>query len=501
MEIKIAKGVNYDYILVLSLNDEKRLELKKVPIKRSLSLINKLLSYCEESFYDIEDMYNALKRGIDTSEPFDDCLSHDYSDSFISEVCFPEINVTDYRKEVGTYKESLFQKTYKRLKYAHKDWSNDTLRTEANQLIEQDLNKFIQKKKSSYISRCLNFIYSYDYSVAIKGIESSNKMISFSNERHGRFSYEHEVNEDLKVRISTNFCYGKASSFRVIITYKGIKILPYSIWIKYYYAGFTELLHCTRSYSVCRANWDVCMKFVSDFVNSAIDNPKSFVHNVVMKEVSDMMNGLRNIYTLGKDYLNRIMEVEPSEECEYVGVRNIHHSTPIERKYYSVYPNEMYLVYRIGKISGALRFLDNLKQLAEICTDINPYIEELSIMNVSIYPELIEAIPPIKNDVLNLEQKLKIEEKRLKWLNNRFEFLENKLDRILSKCNFEDQKCRRLLFLKNNPKYEKLKEQVDMQLNTVYQIKGDLSRRNSFLSDLQSFKKLIEKYVELPQVA
>jgi DNA-binding transcriptional regulator GbsR (MarR family) len=122
-------------------------------------------------------------------------------------------------------------------------------------------------------------------------------------------------------------------------------------------------------------------------------------------------------------------------------------------------------------------------------------------MNVSIYPELIEAIPPIKNDVLNLEQKLKIEEKRLKWLNNRFEFLENKLDRILSKCNFGDQKCRRLLFLKNNPKYEKLKEQVDMQLNTVYQIKGDLSRRNSFLSDLQSFKKLIEKYVELPQVA
>ena len=62
MDIKIAEGVNYDYILVLSLNDESKLELKRVPINRSMSLINELLSYYEDSNYDIVDMFYALNR-------------------------------------------------------------------------------------------------------------------------------------------------------------------------------------------------------------------------------------------------------------------------------------------------------------------------------------------------------------------------------------------------------------------------------------------------------
>ena len=54
----------------------------------------------------------------------------------------------------------------------------------------------------------------------------------------------------------------------------------------------------------------------------------------------------------------------------------------------------MYLVYRIGKISGALRFLENLKHLSTICEDVNSYIDELISMNISIYPEITESIPP-----------------------------------------------------------------------------------------------------------
>ena len=62
MDIKIAEGVNYNYILVLCLNDENKLELRRVPINRSMSLINGLLSYYEDSNYDIVDMFNALNR-------------------------------------------------------------------------------------------------------------------------------------------------------------------------------------------------------------------------------------------------------------------------------------------------------------------------------------------------------------------------------------------------------------------------------------------------------
>lgn len=251
-----------------------------------------------------------------------------------------------------------------------------------------------------------------------------------------------------------------------------------------------------------RSNWDVCMDFVVKFVNSAIDNPERFVKDVVMNEVYGMISGLREIYLLGKDYLNRLMKLEPTEETEYVGIRNIRHCNTIDKKYYSVYPSEMYLVYRIGKISGALRFLENLKQLSTICEEVNYYIDELISMNISIYPELTEAIPPIVTDVKNLERKLKNEEKQLKWFENRYEYLDNKLERLLSICaNYEDRENREKMFLKANPSYEKLKEQIRIQNNIVHQTQWDLSKRNEFLSDLKRFKLLIEKNVELPQVA
>ena len=99
MDIKIAEGVNYDYILVLCLNDENKLELRRVSINRSMSLINGLLSYYEDSNYDIVDMFNALNRGTYTYKSYKYCLSHDYTDSYISEVKYPELDVSKYRKE------------------------------------------------------------------------------------------------------------------------------------------------------------------------------------------------------------------------------------------------------------------------------------------------------------------------------------------------------------------------------------------------------------------
>lgn len=496
----IANGVNYDYILLLSKNSDERLELRKVNINRSMSLINELLSYCDDSNYDVVNMYVAFNKEIRTSKSYDYCLSHDYRDSYIDEVKYPELDISAYRAQEDDYRESLYQEVYKKLKYSHREWSDSEIRDGANQMIEQECAKFVQKMKNKYIEGYLNYIYSHDYNETLSKLDQKS-IISFSNEKHGRFSYEHEVNDDLKVRISTNFCYGGASNFRVTVTYKGIEILPYSIWVNYYYAGLIELLHCTRAYYVQRSSWGICMAFVEEFVNNAIDDPDRFVREVVMEEVHGMMSGLRGIYTLGKEYFNRIMEMEPSEESEYVGVRNFRYSNTNDKRYYSVYPNEMYLVYRMGKISGALRFLDNLKQFAEIVEEINSYIQEISSMNISIYPELCDAIPPIKSDIKQLERKLKKEEKELKWLECKFKYLDDKLDRILSKCEYTDRDTRKETFLKANPSYEKLKEQILIKETLVNQMDCDLRKRNEFLSDLQKFKELIEKYVDLPKAA
>lgn len=499
MDINIAKGINFDYILVLKLNDSQRLELTKEPIRRSISLIQQLFSYSENSCYDIVDMYKVLCQNTKTNEEFPYCLSHNYSDSFINPEKFPEINEFEYRQEAQSYNKKLFHKYYRRLKFNHRDWSEYDLQKETEKNIRDEFEDYILKTKRSYLKKCLNYVYSYDYHYALNKIKTSANVVSFSNESHGRFSYEHKVNDDLKVRISTNFCYGSASSFRVIITYKDIELLPYSIWVKYYYAGFCELLHCTRSYLVVRSSWDACMSFVENFVNSAIDNPERFVREVILQEVYGMMDGLRTIYSQGKEYLNSIMSVNAKEETGYVGIRHIRNATEDDRRYYSVYPDEMYLVYRTGKISGALRFLNSLKQLSSLCIEINDCIAEIISMNISIYPELLEALPPIETDIKRLEKLLKKEEKSLETLERRYEILDNKLARILSKYPIDELSKRRELFIKNNPSYGVLSTAIVKQNEIVNHIQRNLYSRKSFFTYLCKFKSLIENNVTLPK--
>ena len=97
----------------------------------------------------------------------------------------------------------------------------------------------------------------------------------------------------------------------MIVTYKGIPILPYSIWVNYFYAGFNEIIRCTRSYEPNRENWNVCMDFVVWFIEKAIENPENFVKEVMSQEVDDLVKGIEKLFKL----TDKEMENELSISC------------------------------------------------------------------------------------------------------------------------------------------------------------------------------------------
>lgn len=495
MELKIKTGINYDYILTTELDKNGRLEMKEVSIERNTQVIEKLIKMVNNPIYDITDMHQSMYK-IKREDEYKYCLSHAYTDTFIKPIIFPEVDEYKYRTELNKFKEKETERQRYRTKrkYNYKKISKEEFEKEVTLMVEQNLAEKSQSEKEEYLPKCLYYIYASDYHRALTRIKTNHSVNSYSYEEHGRHVFNHSINDDLKVCIRTNFCYGSASYLQVIVTYKGIPLLPYSTWVKYYIARYSELLKCTRSYISKRSSWNDCIYFIRDFINNAIDNPEKFVKETIMQEVNDMMEGLYEIYKDGHNSFNRIFSDfhEPSQN--YIGFRFARNINSSEQTNYNIYPHEMYLVYRIGKITGALRFLESLEKISVISPEIKEIIHEIKSMNILIYPEVSKELIPIEADVKKLQKLYNAQDAALTKLRSKFEKEAKKLKKYLSYFKKEEQKIKKEKYLKEFPIYKKLCNDLNKQQETVNMIKKDLYNRDKFLKDLTSFKELIEKH-------
>lgn len=293
-------------------------------------------------------------------------------------------------------------------------------------------------------------IYALDYDNAITSNRIDQDSIVFSSERHGDgreknkrgigYHAEHKVNEDLSVRVETNFCYGSSTYFSVVVTYKGIELLPYSVWVHYYFAGFVHLLKYTRSYIRERNSWHMCMNFLEKFINSAIDNPEDFIHNEVMREVNGLLDGLQNIFNQSQEDFEKELKVKKRlGDDRYIGILGARHANESDENEYVITPNEVSMIYRMEKVSGALRFLDNLRKVKEIYTEVSDAIDKIIEMNQQIYPEVESAIPPVENEIKKLNEELAPRNKRLNVCEVQYGRLQQKLDRNLLNVIDSDQ--------------------------------------------------------------
>lgn len=63
------------------------------------------------------------------------------------------------------------------------------------------------------------------------------------------------------------------------------------------------------------------MDFLANFINSAIDNPESFIHNEVMQEVNGLLLGLEKIFNLNEtNFEDKIIIQKHSEDNRYIGI-------------------------------------------------------------------------------------------------------------------------------------------------------------------------------------
>lgn len=498
MEIK--DGVNYDFILVANY-DGREISIDKIQIQRNLALINKLVNMLNNDECDAADMYKRFYWDISNYETLPYCIKHEYNDSYISDIVYPEMDINKYRLDKVKYVENEYNRN---LKYIHRNRLSyevyEEKKIKARVDAEASVKKTIQKDKEELINKLLVYIYAHDYHKALTDNYIPDKYDMFSNEIHGRFVYTHDINDDIKIKTSTNFCYGSASYFHLIVSYKGIDLLPYSVWIKYYYAGFNELLRYTRSYILNRKSWEYCMNFIKTFVGKALEDPDRFVREDVMLEVNGLMNGLEEIFYLSDRTLQNRLEVSHIDEDDtrYIGIRATRHANSIDKNNYSISPQECALVYRMEKISGSLRFLKSLRSISNLYPEVNAAINRIIEMNRSLYPELCSSLIPVSEDLSKLKKELEPLEKSLTKYEHKLEILDSKLLRKLENIDFNQRANIREEFLKATPYYLELEKLIKELQPKIGKLRDKIYRLESLRKRLLSFKELIENSKVLP---
>lgn len=400
MEFEKKCGVNYEYILALK-NEGERVSVVQIPINRKDNAIDRALNYLEDEDFDATDVYRAVSMHL-YDETYNYCLAHEYSAYYIDPIKSQKFDFQEYQRRLNARISS-------KVEYKKRRLQNITPETHRNLEKEawRELYSLIRKDKELMVNFALPCIYANDYQTTIINNRIATDYIAYSNEIIGYYRPEHQVNDDISVKIDTIFCYGSSSYFHVIVSYKGIALLPFSIWVRYYYAGISELLGCTRSYSCRRESWHTCMDFLANFINCALSNPQSFIRNEVMTEVNGLIRGLEEIFNYDEERYEKELKVKerPGDE-RYIGIRGIRYANDADEQNYKIAPHEISMIYKMEKISGALRFLDNLRQINEIYSEISDVIDRIIEMNRLILPEVEEAIPPVEEEIIALNKEL-----------------------------------------------------------------------------------------------
>lgn len=461
----VKSQVNEKYVLALVENSDATLSVNRMDIPSSEVPIAELEAMVDNPNRTVYDMssyfYSVFSPKV---KAFAFCYPSEYNDSFIDSRSVPkEVSYADYVKGVKEI-ESIFNG-----KYCFCKESLEVLKLKLdNEIIEanhSDKKKYF-KKASIYI-KCLRL------SETVKKIKEHDEIKMYSRDVVGYSTYTHKINDDITVELRTNFGYGSAAYFNLAVKYKDIVILPYSYLVHYYYANMKSLMACTRAYRPLRESWESSINFIADFVNQSKADPRKFVGEYVIKEVEEMMKGLRAIMDNPAEVQIRIKDSTSSE----VRLSVIRPFNKDEFVMMESMADELTTLFKAEKITGALLFIESLTQLQEFCGDMPALIGEILSMNKDVKPE----IPPVLNSVRSMIEAFKREEKNLerqiKFKENRKQYFDKRKERLQAKMTFAEKIAHDKIFREKNPLYIKLEEEINELNQKVYNFQDKIRKR------------------------
>ena len=369
-------NVNEDYALgIVQINN--RLEIVREELPSSsflLSELREMIKNDNKTVMDMQNHYNLCIKTID--KYFNYILPYDYTSSYVYGISEPNISFADYQKLLNERISQVNAGNYEEKK--------------------NRANRAIKEARYSNYSR---FLRCYNFYLACNKIKEKYDWKMISSESIGWTGYEYPIDQDFVVHVSSNFGYGYASYFHLIVIYKDIIIAPYSYLIKYYKANMVQICNCTRAYTVVRDNWEEAFEFVRDFVNHGKENPASFAKKYIMKEVNDLVSGLvRIMQSPESEVQQKINDMEVYSK-EYRSLTFIYHMPNEDKQYFEINREEFGVVYKSEKISCGLDVLNSLKSVSSILPEVEASIEQIKNLNYLLVPEITTLSNTISQEI------------------------------------------------------------------------------------------------------
>lgn len=433
------KVVNQDFVAIVTQNGSS-LNYSEWPIDYDWSLVQRLEDSITDDTMTLMDVMEIVSRARcykDSTKEYQYASTKIYKASYVSPAKMPKMLST------SEYKTLL----HNTMDYRIRDY--EERRRKSERII-----------KNKYATDVIRYIYAEAYyntidKIFIDKILGNNEIRLYSTEKIGWDSNTFKVTSDIDIIVKTNFCYGDSAYMNFSFRYKGILITPYSDYVSYFYARMYSIINYTRNYCPQRDNWKKMFEFIIELSELATNNIDEFINRWLVGEINRMIEGLKDMYDNTSKYINRISTLKDNDiDSSHIRIFLI---SGISQRNIMVNDDEVELSFLGEKISGALQFIDNLKQAELLHKDETRAIDTILCLNKKIKPRLETGVKNVEKDIERIEP---VEQEKRKF----FHEIQDEIDTYVEKLKKSKS------YLKRIPEYDAHKKYSDTELENLLRI-------------------------------
>ena len=355
-------------------------------------------------------------------------------------------------------------------------------KTDRIEIVKNDISD-LRTKFHSYIHRRFN---AFNIAQAYKICENNTDILSFSHRRIGWTKPIYSLTPNFAFEIKTNFGYGHVSYFFTKLIYKGIEIIPFSEWVMYPHADFSEIIRYSKKHNLDDKDWYFALTYAKDACNLSLTNEQAFVDKYIMSECDKMINELESI--LNKNEFNYHLEHVKSDEKGF-------RIEPETQKI--VLAGHELIEFRGEKISGALNFIEKILSFEKV-RSMNAFIDRIKKLNLKILPVLQNEIPLINSEIINLQSRLAEIKGKLAPMQETYHAYNKKSQDFVYnnavKKTFDEKKELQDKFISLNPDFKQFLKEFTSLNNEHNDILKQLNALETTNRKINSYIGTIQKY-------
>jgi uncharacterized coiled-coil DUF342 family protein len=262
--------------------------------------------------------------------------------------------------------------------------------------------------------------------------------------------------------------------------YKGLEIIPFSGWVTYEDANFSEIIRFSKKHQLEDQDWYFALSYAKDACNLSLTDEDAFVKKYILDECERMVNGLEEI--LSKTEFTYHLEHIKSDKSGF-------RIEPTTKKITKT--GHELIEFRGEKISGALNFIERILTFEKI-RSMHHFVEKIKKLNQRMLPMLVNEVPLITKELTDFQHSLfeimqeikPLEVQNAQWEQLVAEFIfKNKL-----KGTKEERDTLRTEYTSSNKEYQ----QFLVKLNTLQKKRDNLQRK---IFALEATNRNINSYI------